>query len=445
MKKRNMSLILVLALILCLIPATAFADNPTTWSGDITDNKTVTDTVTVDGTVNIKANVTVTTGKIIVPDGATLTISAGKYLWLNSTNATLLEIEDGGELVVNGEIWSNDDLSNVKLLGKMIVKGDVYINYNNPATTFKIGGNSRSGDSRYQMLLDSAAEVTVTSLGDGSRADGYKYVISGGTATTNNFTNSGKDELVVASGAVLDATNGLTLNSAEGASTNQLTVQDGGKLIASADTLAATFGMASPAQDEITSGTYTADPSAYKADGYKVVQNEAKTEWTVTPKGYLSKIAVVVKEPVVGETPATTYTSTVKADGSATASEKAYWFKIAKADYDTTKDIDEQKWGEPIEEEKFQKDYYYMFATYFVTEDGYEAKDLAVTVNGKKADFVDSEVEEGTTYVEVYKVFGPLAEKSPVTGDNNELGLFAVAGLISALGVALMLRREHSM
>ena len=35
--------------------------------------------------------------------------------------------------------------------------------------------------------------------------------------------------------------------------------------------------------------------------------------------------------------------------------------------------------------------------------------------------------------------------KSPATGDNKELGLFAFAGLISAIGVAFMLRRKHSM
>ena len=35
--------------------------------------------------------------------------------------------------------------------------------------------------------------------------------------------------------------------------------------------------------------------------------------------------------------------------------------------------------------------------------------------------------------------------KAPATGDNSELGLFAVAGLISAVGVALLLRRKQSM
>ena len=39
----------------------------------------------------------------------------------------------------------------------------------------------------------------------------------------------------------------------------------------------------------------------------------------------------------------------------------------------------------------------------------------------------------------------PVSKKSPNTGDNNELGIFAVAGLISAVGVALVLRRKHSM
>jgi LPXTG-motif cell wall-anchored protein len=35
--------------------------------------------------------------------------------------------------------------------------------------------------------------------------------------------------------------------------------------------------------------------------------------------------------------------------------------------------------------------------------------------------------------------------KSPATGDESELGLFAFAGLISAVGFAFMLRRKHSM
>ena len=39
----------------------------------------------------------------------------------------------------------------------------------------------------------------------------------------------------------------------------------------------------------------------------------------------------------------------------------------------------------------------------------------------------------------------PVSKKSPNTGDNSELGIFAVAGLISAVGVALVLRRKHSM
>ena len=38
----------------------------------------------------------------------------------------------------------------------------------------------------------------------------------------------------------------------------------------------------------------------------------------------------------------------------------------------------------------------------------------------------------------------PVSKKSPNTGDNSELGIFAVAGLISAVGVALLLRRKQS-
>ena len=472
MKKRNMSLILVLALILCLIPATAFADNETL-SGNVTGLKEITTNTTTSGDVNVMSG-----GSIVVKDGATLTlnhtiyvstggsivVNDGATLTINKTldlaskadgTARVLKIEKGGKLVVKGNLFSKNNFADVAQLGTMEVSGtNTYVimyAFQTGAQTAYIGNNGL-------ITLDENAVITSTPLVENSYEGGYKYVISSSSATetatakTKNFPNSGKDELVVADGATLDATAGMTLN---GTSTKQLTVENGGTLKLPSDTTTAQAILESAygeGDQKITSGTYSLDPSkvgstptSYVAEGYKVTKNDADNTWTVKPAGLLSKIAVVVKEPVVGETPASTYTSTVKADGSATASEKAYWFKIAKADYDTTKDIDEQKWGEPIEEEKFQKDYYYMFATYFVTEDGYEAKDLAVTVNGKKADFVDSEVEEGTTYVEVYKVFGPLAEKSPVTGDNNELGLFAVAGLISALGVALMLRRKHSM
>ena len=447
MKKRNMSLILVLALILCLIPATAFADGTTIPT-------TVTDTVTVDGTATIATNTTVTTGKIIVPDDATLTISAGKYLWLDSKrsdNEPLLEIEDGGELVVNGKLA--DLGSDVVLNGKITVTGtnsDLVVK-NGTNVIEKVGGNANC-----KLKLGDNAVATITSLGETS-ADGYKYVISGGTATTNNFTNSGKDELVVADGAVLDASAGMTLG---GSSTKQLTVQDGGKLILPTNTTNAQTILESAygeGDQKITSGTYSLDPSkvgstptSYVATGYKVVDNEDGT-YTVKPAGLLSKIAVVVKEPVVGETPATTYTSTVTADKSATAIDRVIWYKVAKADY---VDLDDPKasdvWTRVGEGEKFQKGYYYAFMTAFVITDGYEVSDnLAVTVNAKKADLVydstDADADADADTVTIAKVFGPLAEKSPVTGDNNELGLFAVAGLISALGVALMLRRKHSM
>ena len=39
----------------------------------------------------------------------------------------------------------------------------------------------------------------------------------------------------------------------------------------------------------------------------------------------------------------------------------------------------------------------------------------------------------------------PVKTKSPATADESELGVFAVAGLISAVGVALLLRRKQSM
>ena len=198
--------------------------------------------------------------------------------------------------------------------------------------------------------------------------------------------------------------------------------------------------------DPITASTaIISDPSTFdKTAGYHYVK--------ISSKGILSKIAITLKEPVIGETPATTFTSTVEDKDSATTME-TIWLKAAKDKY--VKDDPTKSDWEPVgENEKFQKDYYYAFVTLFELNDGYEASDVVATINGKEADLVKvgrfmidgDAVIDG---VQVANFYGPLTEaekaKSPATGDNNELGLFAVAGLISVAGVALMLRRKHSM
>ena len=453
MKKRNMSLILVLALILCLIPATAFADSTTIPT-------TVSETVTVSGEATIASNTRVTTGKIVVPNGAKLTIKDGAYLWLSDPNGstnTKLEIEDGGELVVNGKLA--DLGSDVSLDGKITVNGpnSVVVVKKDNSTIDKVGGNLKC-----QLKLGENAVATITRTYYGE--DGYiyyNYEISSGKATTNSFTNTGDDELVVASGATLDASAGMTLN---GTSYEQLTVKNGGKLIlptTDADAKAILDAAYGGEDDlKITSGIYSLDPSkvgetgtSYVANGYNVTPNTEKTEWTVTPAGYLKKIAITLKEPVVGETPATSYKWTVNPDKSANPSftdatcstPYVEWVKMSKAKYEDPDNKYKNGWEEVGKNEKFQKDYYYLFYTDFNTINGYEVNsdDITVAINGK--DVSDNEVYIYKNGVEIGKVFGPLAEKSPATGDNNELGLFAVTGLISALGVALMLRRKHSM
>ena len=443
MKKRNMSLTLVLALILCLIPATAFASTTAgdTLSGDITEETIITGNTTINDNTSIK-----TGGSIVVKKNATLTIAASQALDLTQLDGTtrVMKIEKGGKLVVNGIIWSKNNFDDFENLGTMTV--------NDTASLEKfVGSEGRKiyiGPGGY-IRLDSGAVVTSTPLGS-TVDDGYKWVISDGTATTHGFPNSSKDELVVADGAVLDATNGLTLNSATGASANQLTVEDGGKLVTSSDaektSLASIFTSAGTVtQDEITSGTYTEDPSDYVADGYHAVKNNDGT-WTVE-KNVITKIAITLKEPVIGESPSTGAWTAEPTKDSVNQGVKL-WFKIAKDDYvSIIEDRDwYKKWTQVKDDEKFQKDYYYAFITAFEPDEdsGYViSDDITVTLNGKKLSDDEAIHDEG--WVEVIKVFGPLAEKSPATGDNNELGLFAVAGLISVAGVALMLRRKHSM
>ena len=299
MKKRIACLLLALALLLCLLPATALAVNGAD-NAEITEDSTENSatagignekTVTVIGckytidadysiapsagnpeataTLTVKGEggkIVVTSGhtlkvhnlgKIVVESGATLTIEAGATLDLSastSTDSRPLQINDGGKLEIKGTLISKNDFSDMEQLGTMTISGT--------SAAAKVAGGAATyfGTGGY-ITLDANAVITSTPLTAGTYADGYKYVISGGTATTNNFQNKGKDELVVASGATLDATNGLAFNSETGASTKQLTVQSGGKLIATDATLAATVGK--DGQQKITSGTYTADPTAY--------------------------------------------------------------------------------------------------------------------------------------------------------------------------------------
>ncbi len=442
MKKRNMSLILVLALILCLIPATAFAGTGATLSGNITEETVITEDTTISGTVTVAG----LSGKIIVEDGVTLTIAENGVLDLTAatSESRVLQIEEGATLVVNGAIYSLNNFADVSQLGTMEVSGPkakLVMDGKNTKQVY-IGTNGL-------ITLDETAVITSTPLTAGKYEDGYKYEISGGTASTHGFPNSGKDELVVASGATLDATGGLTLG---GSSTKQLTVKKGGKLVTGGNTtLASLYGIESPAQDKITSGTYTEDPDIYVAEGYKAVKNDNDT-WTVNPKKYLSKIAITIKEPKVGETPATTYKWTVQSENSGVPTGGSepivQWAKMEK--YDESKDIGEQMEGNISivgENEKFQKGYYYLLATTFNPNEGYELSEnfgkSSVTVNGKNADYVNN----NSKVVSIMKVFGPLTEeaKSPATADNNELGLFAVVGLLSVAAVALLLNRKRSM
>ena len=190
----------------------------------------------------------------------------------------------------------------------------------------------------------------------------------------------------------------------------------------------------------ITGGTFSTDPTAYLAEGYQDLENKDGT-WSIEPKT-LTSIAITVKEPEIGKTPDYDYTWTVKSKDSGD-SRVSFWLKIAKDKYD---EDSFEGWEVVGEKEKFQKDYYYMFVAGFVPGDGYwmgEEEEMTATINGKEA--IVSVVDKSVAYV--IKIYGPLTEKAttPATGDNSELGLFAVAGLISAVGVALLLRRKQSM
>ena len=471
MKKRNMSLILALALILCLVPATAFADS-TAVPNEVTDIVTISKDTTITGTVNVTGD-----GKIIVKKGAMLTIDKGATLNLLGSNLTyndaattsnrILQIEKGAYLNIYGTLKTKfHDFSDILQLGTMWIDKNAVIDLGTGAsaatasklcTYFGEGGFvTLSGDNVYiAQVPNDSTDIT----------KGYTYTLFGGTATTHRvnqgsgevpFKIYGNDEFIIEYGATLDASDDSSNNptfalDSTSASKTPLTIYTGGKLIADSAVLADVLGK--EGNQKITSGTYTADPTSYiDTENCKVVDN-GDGKWTVEPqKGYITNIDIKLAGPEIGKTPASTYKWTVKPEGSATVGETA-WFKMSKEKYeDPDTEYDLEKVGE---NEKFQKDYYYVFATYFALSDGYGASydKLTVTVNGKEAEEVFVvKIKKGDKYIDAVEVdmtYDPLTEtekaKSPATGDNSELGLFAVAGLISAVGVALLLRRKQSM
>ena len=316
----------------------------------------------------------------------------------------------------------------------IVIGGDVTIKL--------VGTNTITNTATMGYGINAGGKLTITGNGSLSINAKGQGIFSGGDLTVKNTTLN-----VVSSDyyALMPYTNLVIDNSVI-----DLQAPTQAAIYESADSVTiknVTGKVLQASNDLITASTaIISDPSTFdKADKYHYVK--------ISNKDTLSKIAITLKEPVVGETPATTFTSTVKANGSATP---AYteWLKVAKDKY--VKDDPSKSDWEPVgENEKFQKDYYYAFTTIFERNAGYKVSDdFVATVNGKEADFTltgtfrteDDEMIDG---VGVAKFYGPLTEaekaKSPATGDNNELGLFAVAGLISVAGVALMLRRKHSM
>ena len=316
----------------------------------------------------------------------------------------------------------------------IVIGGDVTIKL--------VGTNTITNTATMGYGINAGGKLTITGNGSLSINAKGQGIFSGGDLTVKNTTLN-----VVSSDyyALMPYTNLVIDNSVI-----DLQAPTQAAIYESADSVTiknVTGKVLQASNDLITASTaIISDPSTFdKADKYHYVK--------ISNKDTLSKIAITLKEPVVGETPATTFTSTVKANGSATP---AYteWLKVAKDKY--VKDDPSKSDWEPVgKNEKFQKDYYYAFTTIFERNAGYKVSDdFVATVNGKEADFTltgtfrteDDEMIDG---VGVAKFYGPLTEaekaKSPATGDNNELGLFAVAGLISVAGVALMLRRKHSM
>ena len=473
MKKQIICLVLALALLLCLLPATAMAvlENGGSIIGEYTIDASVleavaedrdltvsqTATLTVKGKLTVAGTLEVTGGKVIVADGGAINVAGkGKIIVsdggtleiqsgveggtvnlsgssITGTSATdgsdrILQIASGATLDIYGTLQMKlADFSDILQLGTMKIHGTT--------GSVKLGGGATYIGSDGLVKLGEDAVVTSTPIGS-SFTEGYTYTISGGTATTAQangtpFAVTGKDQFVVASGATLVAPAGTFVLSTDtytkSVSTTPLTINEGGTLDADETVLAIAYGydaIADINKAHITSGTYSSNPQTYVANGYAVVTEtvDNKTVYKIVKKE-ISGVAVTVGVPTLGGTVDSKPTYTVvKSPASDEADAVRFfhiWVKIPTDKY--TGKAECMSEAVPMADgEKFTTGYVYIFAAQFKKFDDYAiSQDITGTINGNASSnlYGDSIVTEmnGVYFIILTAVYGPFTTPAAET------------------------------
>ena len=180
----------------------------------------------------------------------------------------------------------------------------------------------------------------------------------------------GTSEIVVENGTRLIVENGGTLDLSGGSSDclnidGQLIVQNGGTLKANAAVLAAIYGQS----QSITSGTFTADPSDYVAEGYCVDVQGTESNPLYVVQGEVSSFEVTLTPPAIGSNPSKTVAVTSSVPNGLTNT--AFVWKCKKIEDYSNDNIAWQTLGDS---DTFQNNYYYRAELSFKPNDGYTVK-----------------------------------------------------------------------
>lgn len=251
MKKRLLSWLLVLSMVISLIPSTlvttAFAaDDPSAQASGQAGKTTVK--LTNDWPQDLSADITDVTITNTIGPGSTLTVGSGKTLIFHGSgfisggtaNRTLVIVEEGGHLVLDDVTIQNNTVgSNGAIYVKKGGLLDLGYNDQKERRAPSVTANTCSGAAKNLVIADGATvrlnaaaekKIGVTGVNaDGSKFSGKPIsVIEGGRYTIrgNNDTMENKETMIEADSATLDLTISKASQNADTNSTGtKLTLQ----------------------------------------------------------------------------------------------------------------------------------------------------------------------------------------------------------------------------
>ena len=363
MKKRILSALLCLCMVMALMPTVAFAE-PTSynlWVGGVE--------VTSDNASNITGEGI--TGTVTYDDST-------KTLTLNNVNIDSVYSFENGVGKDSAGIYVSIDFDGdltIKLVGENTITGKLTGSDISSYGFFTMGFST-------DLIFDGSGSLNI------SAADGK-------TGERNSWSVAiyANDSVNVGAQCTITATSGVASNISAAIYCSNLTLK-GAKVSAG-----------SSAGDAVVKAENTNhfSPIDYKYKYYKYIKIEKGDSTPVT------NIAATVTAPALGQKP--DYALVIVANPADSVDLKeVYWCKIAAADFTGT---DEDDWVVMASDETFTTGYYYSVDMYFNPNEGYKLTESTTgTVNGKPHDSTYGNVfdEEFSNYGAYLRgLFEPLA------------------------------------